>query len=252
MAKQWHQLEHLDHKALKKLQQDREKQALLLQKEEERKRYFIIAGAIVFAVSVVLIFIYVLNKRADQKAFAEARALLLKSTVINTAGTTFLRSFGDWEPLKKGFVFDKEYSFKAEKESNVTVEMQLKNLVKLASNSEMVVFPPVLDEKENKVKGENVKVTRGEVTVSVGVDGRETLEVEAGGVVALGASGLFKVIYNNIKSSGEVVVKNGLVEVYTRANPAKKVKVSGFYKVVFSKAQFNSPTQASIIQYDWR
>ena len=253
MAKQWHQLEHLDHRALKKLQQDREKQVLLQKQEGDRKRNIIIGVSVGLAALVVFIFLQVINSRAEKKAFMDARALLYKSSVINVSGpAAFTRSFGDWGPLEKGLVFDKEQSFKTEKNSFLSVELQLKNQVKLASNSEMVVYPPVLEEKENKVKKENVSLTRGECTSSVGVDGREILEVEAGGVVAMGASGLFKVIYNSAKNTGEIVVKNGLVEVFAQGNPQKRVKVSGFYKVTFQKGQFSNPSQSSIIQYDWR
>ena len=252
MAKQWHQLEHLDHRALKKLQQDREKQVLLQKQEGDRKRNILIGVSVCLAGLVVFIFLQVLNSRAEKKAFLDARELLFKSSVINVTGTAFTRSFGDWGPFENAMVFDKEQSFKTEKDSFLTVELQLKNQVKLASNSEMVVFPPILEEKENKIKKENISLTRGECTSSVGVDGREIMEVEAGGVVALGASGLFKIIYNSTKNSGEVVVKNGLVEVFTRENPQKRVKVSGFYKVTFQKGQFSNPSQASIIQYDWR
>jgi len=252
MAKQWHQLERLDHKSLKKLQQDREKQALAQKALEERKKLYIAGGAIAFAVILALVFWQVISKRAEMRQFQEERSKLLFSKVLQFGGKAFFRSLGDWEMLDKPFSFDKEYTFKSEKEGFVVNELQLKNQLKLASGSEMVVPPPELEEKINKVKRERVVLTRGEVTASVGVDGRELLEVEAGGIVAMGASGLFKVLFNAAKNSGEVVVKNGLVEVFTRDSPQKRVKVSGFYKVVFSKGQYNSPSQASIIQYDWR
>ncbi len=252
MAKNWNQLERLDQKSLKKLQQDREKQAVAQKSSDERKKFYIIGVSIVIAIVGIMLILQVINKRSEMKEYLEQREKLLVSSVIGLGGNIQTRSLGDWEPLSPGLKFSREQSFRTEKASFVTVELQLKNQLKLASNSEMVVYPPVLEEKENKIKREHSTLTKGEVTVAVGVDGREMLEVEAGGVVALGASGLFKVIYNPGKNSGEVVVKNGLVEVFSRENAGKKVKVSGFYKVTFSKGIFTSPSQASIIQYDWR
>jgi len=63
---------------------------------------------------------------------------------------------------------------------------------------------------------------------------------------------LFKVIYDADKNKGEVVVKNGLVEVGKKRGGGRPVKVSGFYKVTFGEGDISTPTQASVIQYDWR
>ena len=46
MAKQWHQLERLDHKALKKLQQEREKAAKLATQKAENQKKMIVGGVI--------------------------------------------------------------------------------------------------------------------------------------------------------------------------------------------------------------
>lgn len=257
MAKQWHQLERLDHKSLKKLQVDREKQAQNQKSEGEKKRYLIIAGSILFVVLAIAAFITVVMNRAAKREFLEKRLELNKSTVSDFGGGAFYRTVGDWEKVKKGMVFDQEMSFKTEKDGFLTVELQLKNQVKLASSSQMTIPLPTLDEKENKINREKVIVNQGEVTVAISLDGRDILEVESGRVVALGASGLYKMIYNSGKGSGEMVVKNGLVEVFTRtgesgAAPGKRVKVSGFYKVTFQQGTISNPTQASVIQYDWR
>lgn len=252
MSKQWHQLERLDHKSLKKLQQEREKAVLGQKAESDKKRAMLIGGAVLVVLVVITVFVITLRNRAAERAFKEQRALLLNTTVTDLAGKALGKSLGDWEKIEKGLVFDDEYTFKTEKEGFLVVELQRKNLLKLLPESEMVVKPPVLDEKENRVVRELALVNRGEVTVAIALDGREILEVEAGGVVALGASGLFKVLYNNTKRTGEVVVKNGLVEVFSRRSPQKRVKVSGFYKVTFQEGQIANPTQASVIQYDWR
>ncbi len=253
MAKQWHQLEKLDHKSLKKLQVDREKAVQALRSESEKKRIYIIIGAVIFGLLCVGFFFYTIRNRVAQREFKEARQVLMKSTVTDVQGVALGRTLGNWEKVSPGLVFDdEEYSFKTEKDGFLICELQLKNILKLASNSEMAVFRPKLDEKINKVIKEKCTLARGEVTIGIALDGRDILEIEAGGVVALGASGLYKVLYNSQKNTGEVVVKNGLVEVFSRKNPEKRVKVSGFYKVTFANGTIGSPTQASVIQYDWR
>lgn len=257
MAKQWHQLERLDHKSLKKLQVDREKQVQAQKAEGEKKRVFIIVGAVLFVVVAIVLFVIIVMNRAARREFLEKRAELNRSTITDCGGGAFFRTIGDWERVKKGMVFEQEMSFKTEKDGFITVELQLKNQVKLASGSQMTVPLPVLDEKENKVNRERVTLNHGEITVAISLDGRDLLEVEASRVVALGASGLYKLIYNSNKGTGEMVVKNGLVEVFTRtgesgSSPGKRVKVSGFYKVTFNQGTISNPTQASVIQYDWR
>jgi len=252
MAKQWHQLEKLDHRSLKKLQQDRDKAAALLRGEAERKRKLVVAFAVMFAFAVLIVFVVILKQRGAEQAFQEARKKLYISMVSQATGRTFGRALGDWDKVSKGFSFDSEYTLKTEKDGFLVVELQLKNLLKLNANSEMVVFKPELNKKVNLVIKERAKLKRGEVTVAIALDGRDLLEVEAGGMVALGASGLYKILYNRDKDEGEVVVKNGLVEVYSKRNPKARVKVSGFYKVTFTRGTLDRPTQASVIQYDWR
>lgn len=252
MAKQWHQLERLDHKSLKKLQQEREKAVLTQKADADRKRVAIIGGVVVGVIVCLAIFLVILRNRAAERAFKEEREQLLVSHVGDVNGKVVGKSLGDWESIDKALTFHEEYTFKTEKEGFIVVELQRKNMLKLLPESEMLVKPPELDPKENRVVKEFAELNRGEVTVSIALDGRELLEVEAGGVVALGASGLYKVLYNNAKRTGEVVVKNGLVEVFSRRSPQKRVKVSGFYKVTFQDGQIANPTQASVIQYDWR
>lgn len=252
MAKQWHQLEKLDHKSLKKLQQERDKQVVAVKQDAERKRIYIIVVCVFLALGMVGALLITIKNRNAKRAFEDARQLLLRATVTEASGDVYFRSVGDWEKLSKGFAFEKEHSFKGNKGGFLAIELQQKNQLKLASGSELVVFPPDLHKEENKVVKETATLRSGEVTAAISLDGREILEVEAAGVVALGASGLFKVLYNNQKGNGEIVVKNGLVEVFTRANPSKRVKVSGFYKVTFLNGKISNPTQASVIQYEWR
>lgn len=252
MAKQWHQLEKLDHKALKKLQVEREKAQKLAQEGEEKKRRMIIGVIVMAALLVLGVFVIVMRKRAATLAFQEERNKLLFSRVTDITGKVEARHIGAWEVIKEKIEFDKEYSFKTAPEGAITVQLQLENQVKLAGKSEMTVMPPVLAEKENKVEKEPVILKRGELTAAISLDGRGVLSVESSDVQVTGSSGLFKVLYDDDKDKGEVVVKNGLVEVSKKRGGGKPVKVSGFYKVTFGGGDISTPTQASVIQYDWR
>lgn len=252
MAKQWHQLEKLDHKALKKLQLEREKAQKLALDAEEKKRRMVIGVIVLAAIFVLSIFIVMMRKRSAALAFQEERSKLLFSRVTEFTGKVEHRHIGAWDTLREKFEFDKEYSFKTAPEGSVTVQMQLENQVKIAGKSEMTVMPPVLAEKENKIEKEPLILKRGDLTAAISLDGRGLLIIEASDVLVTGASGLFKVIYDDEKDRGEVVVKNGLVEVGKKRGGGKPVKVSGFYKVTFGGGDISTPTQASVIQYDWR
>lgn len=252
MSKKWHQLEKLDHKALKKLQAEREKVARLAQEAEEKKRRMIIGVAVLFGIIVLLGFVSIMRSRSAALARKEERAKMLFSRVSDFSGKVEHRYIGTWDRLNEKFEFDKEYTFKTADESTVTVQMQLDNQVKLFPGSEMTISPPVLAEVENKIEKEPTILRRGELTAAISLDGRGVLEIEVADVVVVGASGLFKVIFDEKKSKGEVVVKNGLVEVGKKRGGGRPVKVSGFYKVTFGEGEISTPTQASVIQYDWR
>ena len=252
MAKKWHQLEKLDHKALKKLQSDRDRAVKQAQEAQDKKRRMIYGGTILFAILFIGIFVSIMKSRAAEIKRQEERAALLFSKVSEFSGAIECRNLGIWEKLKEKFEFDKEYTFRTEKEAFVTVKLQLDNQVKLLGESEMTVYPPELHKTENRIVKEPVKLKRGELTAAVSLDGRSLLEIESAGIVINGTSGLFKVIYDEKKDKGEVVVKNGLVEVSKRRGGGKPNKVSGFYKITFGAGEISTPTQASVIQYDWR
>ncbi len=252
MAKQWHQLERLDHKALKKLQTEREKAAKLAAAAEARKKQMIIGGGVLVALIAVFVLIGVINTKAKAKQFQEDREKLLYSSVTEYSGTAESRKTGLWEALTANIKFKEEYSFRTMEESSLTVQMQLENQVKLYADTEVTVKPPTLEAKENKIKQEVVELTRGEITAAVSLDGRDLMCIQASNVKIIGRSGLFKVIYKDEEDKGEIVVKNGLVEVSTIAGGEKPVKLSGFYKLTFDNGELSSPSQASVIQYDWR
>ncbi|MGM0598474.1 MAG: hypothetical protein ACQETH_01540 [Candidatus Rifleibacteriota bacterium] len=252
MAKKWHQLEKLDHKALKKLQAERDRAAKQAREAQERKRRMIIGGAILFGIIFILIFVSIMKNRAAEVARKEEREKMLFSKVVKHSGNLQWRNLGIWNRFKENFEFDSRHSFRTEEDSSVTVKLQLDNQLKLAANSEMTVFPPELAKKENKVVKEVVELKRGEVTAAISLDGRGVLHIEVSGISVKGSSGLFKVIYERSQDKGEVVVKNGLVEVSKIRGSSKPTKVAGFYKVTFSGNEISDPTQASVIQYDWR
>lgn len=253
MAKQWNQLERLDHKALKKLQAEREKAAKLEAAALERKKNIIMGAVVLFIIILVGVFIHGLRVKAKNKAFQEEREKLTYSSVTEHDGTVEYRISGDWESLFKDIKFNEPYSFRTSEESFLTVLMQLDNQAKLYGETEVTVNPPEFENATtNKVKKEVIELIRGEITAIVSLEGRGVMSIETSSIRIVGQSGLFKVKYNDEEGTGEVVVKNGLVEVSKKDGSSKPVKITGFYKVTFDGDEISNPSQASIIQYDWR
>lgn len=252
MAKQWHQLERLDHRSLKKLQQEREKAAKEAQVVAERKKIAIISGISVFVILCIIIVLLMVRRKIARQNFMEERLKLFKASVSEVVDPAFTRSLGDWKPLTNDFTFSDDQYFKTEKDGFISLKLQLENLVKIFQDSEMQVHKNILKDEANEIVKQLVTLQHGELTIAVSKEGRDLLETNSGGVIARGASGLYKVIYDKQKDSGEVVVKNGLVEVFGESNPSRRVKVSGFYKVTFQGGTIADPTQVSVIQYDWR
>jgi len=252
MAKKWHQLERLDHKALKKLQKERVKAAKVAQASIDKKRNVFIGIAIFVAVFLIGIFMMVIRGKSQAKAIKVAREKLKVSQVISVKGKVLCRDIGIWEPTQEKMKFSKAYSFKTEEKAMISVQLQLENVLKLSQNSEMRIDPPKLEKKELKVKSEKATLKDGEMTVAIALDGRELLEIKVGKVSVKASSGLFKIIYDKRKDKGEVVVKNGVVSVKLARKKSGGKKVTGFYKIVFKGRKIGSPTQASVIQYDWR
>jgi hypothetical protein len=251
MAKQWHQLERLDHKALKKLQIEREKQRQLAEKQEERKTYVIIASIVLVALAILMSFMIMINNRKKELNYQKQREELYISQVTEIAGTPEFRKIGLWEPLLDKTEFDEDCSFRTPYENDrVTVTTKLGNTIKAMGSTEFFMPRRILAKDANEIVQELAELVDGELTVTVDMAGRDLLDIKVPGAVVVGKSGLFKVLYDRDKDYGEVVVKNGLVEVKSDLGIA--TKVSGFYKVVFSSRKVENPVQASVIQYDWR
>ena len=252
MAKKWHQLERLDHKALKKLQQERKKAAELAKAAADRKRNLIIGGAVLFCVILLLTFVHILRSKYQAEAIQKAREALKVAQVTSVKGKVTGRDIGPWDKTKAKFHFSKDYSFKTGENGAVSIQLQLENVLKLAKNSEIRVKVPELEKKEVKIKKEAAELKYGELTVAIALDGRDLLEIKVGRVLVEASSGLFKIIYDERKEKGEVVVKNGVVTVKKVRSHSKGKKVTGFYKITFKGNKISNPTQASVIQYNWR
>ena len=252
MAKQWHQLERLDHKALKKLQAEREKAAKQAAQAEERRKHMLVGFIIMLVLAGFAVVFFIVNSRIKERAMQEERERLLYSSVTEFSGTVEFRQMGPWEPLTTNLKFKEDYNFRTLDESYLTVQMQLENQVKLYANTEVLVTPPILEAKECKVAKELVELVNGELTSAISLDGRDLMHIKVSTMDVVGQSGLFKVIYDREKDKGEVVVKNGIVEVTSAETSGKPTRISGFYKVTFENGELSAPTQASVIQYDWR
>ncbi len=251
MAKQWHQLERLDHKALKKLQLEREKAAKLAAQQELRQKSIIIGGVIVFVFVLLIVLVITIKNKKDAEKKEQAREKLLYTNITEFLGTVEYRRKSDWSPLTKNLNFKEDYSFRTQEESSLSMQMQYDNTLKVYSSSEVTVNPPVLEKNEPKINKQEIELTRGELTAIISIGGRGLVHIKTSNVYIVAQSGLFKVIYNDEEDKGEVVVKNGLVEVSEVGSSEKPVKLSGFYKVTFEKGELSSPSQASVIQYDW-
>ncbi len=251
MAKQWHQLERLDHKALKKLQLEREKAAKLAAQQELRQKGIIIGSIILVAFVALIILVITIKNKRDATKREEAREKLLFTNITEFLGTVEYRRKGDWSTLNKNLNFKEDYSFRTSEDSSLSMQMQFDNTIKVYSSSEVLVNPPVLEKNEPKINKQVIELDRGELTAIISIGGRGLIHIKASNVYIVAQSGLFKVLYNDEEDKGEVVVKNGLVEVSEAGSSGKPVKLSGFYKVTFEKGELSSPTQASVIQYDW-
>lgn len=252
MAKKWHQLEKLDHKALKKLQQERERAARAQKEAEERRKKMLIGAAILFTMVFLAVFVGIMRTRRAERILQEQRAKLKISRVSEYEGKVQHRHIGTWEPLQETFEFDREHSFRVHDDSHVSVILQLDNQVRLSGRTEATVNAPSLSESENVIDKQVVNLRRGELTGAVSLDGRGIMKIQVSNIVVTGGSGLFKVIYDEMTDTGEVVVKNGLVEVNIKDSRHEPIRVSGFYKAQFKEGELGNPTQASVIQYDWR
>lgn len=262
MSKQWHQLEKLDHKSLKKVQQERQAAAKAAQADAEKKKILLGVGVVLFCIVVVVVFFVVVRSRQAQQARSELRQRMLRSEVTEVKGRALMRNLGGWEPVKKGMTFDQDMMFKTEADGFVTIHLNhgdvganenekvAGNLLKMHPNSELEVARPTLHDDENKVIAETARLNRGELTVEMSQTGRELLSIEVGPLKTRGLMGRYKLIYDREKQNGELVVKNGLVE--TRSPQSERpINVTGFYKVVIKQGVVGNPEQAAVINYNW-
>jgi hypothetical protein len=192
------------------------------------------------------------EKLLETQRIYEKNKLLSTSNVSEFIGSVEFDTNGSWSQLKEKIKFEDATGFKTSEDSSVSIHMYSDNQVKLYSSSEFWVSPPEIDDSNEKIKRQFVKLTNGEITAAVSIMGRGILRIEVSNITIIGQSGLFKVLYNAKEDNGEVVVKNGLIEVKENGSGSRPIKLSGFYKATFEKGELNNPVQASIIQYDWR
>lgn len=178
--------------------------------------------------------------------------LLSTSNIFEYNGSVELNTNGSWSQLKEKIKFENDTGFKTSEDSSVSIQIYGENVIKLCSSSEFLVKSPEFDNSKEKVERQIVKLTNGEITAAVSITGKGILNIEVSNVTIIAQSGLFKVLYNAKEDKGEVVVKNGLVEVKEKGSNFRPTKLSGFYKATFEKGKLNNPKQASVIQYDWR
>ncbi|MBU1109145.1 MAG: hypothetical protein KKB51_20880 [Candidatus Riflebacteria bacterium] len=171
--------------------------------------------------------------------------------VIGEIAGGFYLDGSTWQPITQDQVFTKSAKLKSSEKFTLEVELPKGNKIKLFNESIVEIFSPIRS-KPGKL-AQLCSLESGEANFAISLDGRELLTCRIGDGEVLGASGLFKIIFDLKNQSGEVVVKNGLVEVITSNTPDhKNFKISGFYKSMIENGKFSSPTQASIITYSWR
>ena len=214
--------------------------------------------AFIFGVSIIgvsyFLFKYVDNqeKLTETKKIYKKIKLLSTSNVSEYTGSVEFNINGNWSQLKEKTKFENDTGFKTSADSSVTIQMYYENQIKLYSSSECLINSPEIEDSNEKIKRQIVKLTNGEITAVASIMGKGILNIEVSDVTIVAQLGLFKVIYDEKEDKGEVIVKNGLVEVKVNGSDSRPIKLSGFYKVTFEKGNLNQPVQASVIQYDWR
>ena len=192
------------------------------------------------------------EKLTETKKIYKKIKLLSTSNVSEYTGNVEYNTNGSWSQLKEKIKFENDTSFKTSEDSSVSIQMYAENLIKLYSSSECLINSPEIDDSDENIKRQIVKLTNGEITAVATIEGKKILHVNVSDITIIAQSGLFKVIYNEKEDKGEVVVKNGLVDVMENGSDLRPTKLTGFYKAKFENGKLNSPTQASVIQYDWR
>ena len=210
-------------------------------------------------VALLVVGSYFLFKYVDkQEKLIETQRIYEKNKILSTSkvseytGRVEFSINGNWLELKEKIKFENATGFKTSEDSSITVQMYSDNQVKLYSSSEFWVSSPEIEDFDGKIKRQFVKLTNGEITAAISITGRGVLHIKVSDITIIAQSGLFKVLYNDKEDKGEVVVKNGLVDVMENGSSSRPTKLSGFYKATFEKGKLNKPVQASVIQYDWR
>ncbi len=81
--------------------------------------------------------------------------------------------------------------------------------------------------------------------VAIGLADRKKIIIEAGKINIACVSGLIKIAYDSATNNGEMIVKSGLFEVFSRMEPDMITRVSGFYKCSFTSQKISIPVPLS-------
>ncbi len=173
------------------------------------------------------------------KSYAQTEPQAIKS--IEYEGNVEYKTAEKWLPLKeKDTDISGELMLKTNEDSTANLQMSFDNIIKMYPSTTI------------KSNSSSINLIHGEITTAISIIGRKHLEIQVSNVKIIGQSGLFKVLYNQERDLGEIIVKNGLIEVYNTNEKGKPIKLSGFYKIMFEKGILQNPVQASVLQYDWR
>ena len=146
----------------------------------------------------------------------------------------------DWKPVTSELNFSDESYVKTSTDSYLELKMPYDNYIKLFSNTNLNLGTSLIN------------LLDGELNTAISTEGKEKLLIRISKINIIGRSGVFKVIYNKESDKGEIVVKNGSVEVIEDNQEQKTVLLSGFYKVTFENDKLSNPTQAKVTDYNWR
>jgi hypothetical protein len=212
----------------------------------------------IFGVSIIGVSYFLFKYVDNQEKLTETKKIYKKIELLSTSNVSEYNGYvefntnGSWSQLKEKIKFENDTGFKTSADSSITIQMYNDNQIKLYSSSECLINSPEIEDSNEKIKRQIVKLTNGEITAAASIMGKGILNIEVADVTIIAQSGLFKVIYDEKEDKGEVVVKNGLVEVKENSSNSRPIKISGFYKVTFEKSELDNPRQASIILYNWR
>lgn len=167
--------------------------------------------------------------------------------VISVKGRASVEKVDEYQQLLPGQVLTGSYVFQTEQGAKVELRLLNNNRISLLENTEIKIQPGPCMTNDNIE--DVMTLINGKVLVNISINGRGSLCAKIGSTLFNPSSGTSKMIFEQEAGNGEVIVKNGLVEVLQTSE--EPFRISGFYKVDISGDHVSSPYQASIINYQW-